>query len=204
MGIRERRERERQELREQILTAAQELAAQSSWQAVTIRKVAERVEYSPPMIYEHFASKEAILIELMRLGNARMRDALRAAHDGAKGPRAAVREMALAYCRFAWRYPELYQVMYGLGGVPFCAEPLPDEVKEVFFVAYKAIEALQTQAGARVGDLETAVEVLWAALHGIITLGMTDRIEGGPEHVEALALTIVNTLFAAWQATGGD
>ena len=64
MGIKERRDRERQELKQAILEAAREIAAREGWQAVTIRKVADRIEYSPPTIYEHFANKEAILIEL--------------------------------------------------------------------------------------------------------------------------------------------
>ena len=64
MGIKERRDRERQEIKQAILTAAREIAAVEGWQSVTIRKVAERIEYSPPTIYEHFANKEAILLEL--------------------------------------------------------------------------------------------------------------------------------------------
>ena|SRR5215469_15811916 len=68
MGIKQRREREKQEVRQGILTAAREIALHEGWQAVTIRKVAERIEYSPSMIYEYFASKEAILLELHREG----------------------------------------------------------------------------------------------------------------------------------------
>src|SRR5215831_9675639 len=60
-----RRERERQELRGQILRAAREIARAEGWQAVTVRKIADQVEYSPAAIYEYFDSKEAILYALM-------------------------------------------------------------------------------------------------------------------------------------------
>ena len=81
MGGRERRERERHELRQAILDAAREIAASEGWPAVTIRRVAEKIEYSPPVIYEHFASKEDIVIELLREGFRVLLGEMRAARD---------------------------------------------------------------------------------------------------------------------------
>src|SRR5437588_7508199 len=68
MGIQQRRERERQEIRLRILSAAHEIAAEEGWQAVSTRKVAERIEYSQSTIYEYFENKEAILLALLRSG----------------------------------------------------------------------------------------------------------------------------------------
>src|SRR5512135_3451537 len=68
MGIKQRRERERQEIRRRILSTAREIAAEEGWQAVTTRKVAERIEYSQSTIYEYFENKEAILLALLRSG----------------------------------------------------------------------------------------------------------------------------------------
>ena len=118
MGTKERRDRERQELRQAILMASRDIAAREGWQSVSIRKVAERIEYSPPTIYEHFASKEAMLLELMREGFRLLME--RRAGRRAAPPRPEARMMAVAraYWEFAWDYPELYQVMHGLGGVP--------------------------------------------------------------------------------------
>ena len=70
MGIRERRQRQRQELRGGILAAAREIASTEGWRAVTIRRIAERIEYSPPVLYEYFDSKDDILLELARMGYA--------------------------------------------------------------------------------------------------------------------------------------
>src|SRR5262249_24356547 len=120
MGIKERRDRERQELRQAILVASRDIAAREGWQAVSIRKVAERIEYSPPTIYEHFLSKEALLAELMRDGFRLLLERVRAGVSANQAPEARIMGIALAYWEFAWEHPELYQVMHGLGGVPFC------------------------------------------------------------------------------------
>src|SRR3954447_3012419 len=120
MGIKERRDRERQELRQAILTASREIASREGWQSVSMRKVAERIEYSPPTIYEHFTSKDALLLELMREGFRLLMERVQAGNRNAAKPEARIRAVALAYWEFAWDYPELYQVMHGLGGVPFC------------------------------------------------------------------------------------
>ena len=64
MGTAERRERERQELRVRILDAARELFAEQGYDAVTMREIADRIEYSPTAIYFHFKDKEALLREL--------------------------------------------------------------------------------------------------------------------------------------------
>src|SRR5262245_51028065 len=105
MGTKERRERERQELRQGILAAARDLAGCEGWQAVTIRRVAERVEYSPPMIYEHFASKEAILHELVREGYRLLLIEMQSAAAAERDPAERVLALARAYWEFAWRQP---------------------------------------------------------------------------------------------------
>jgi len=194
MGIKERRERERQELRQRILAVARELAGQEGWQAVTIRKVAERVEYSPPTIYEHFASKEAILLELIRDGYGMLLADMQCATAALSDPQERVLGLARAYWEFAWQHPELYQVMHGLGGVPFCSDtaaieaagsPLL-EADAVFDFTLAALSSLAPQPGCTPGDLESAVMILWALLHGLVALTMADRVFGGREHAEQL------------------
>ena len=121
MGIKQRREREKQEVRQGILTAAREIARQEGWQSVTIRKVAERIEYSPPTIYEYFENKEDILLELLREGFRQLSAALRRAWESTEDCEQRLMNMVEAYWQFAMSQPELYQVMNGLG-VPYCGE----------------------------------------------------------------------------------
>ena len=90
MGTKERRDRERQELRQSILAASRQIAAREGWQAVSMRKVAEQIEYSPPTIYEHFASKEALLLELMREGFRLLMERVQAGNRTAASPERCV------------------------------------------------------------------------------------------------------------------
>ncbi|HET7265416.1 MAG TPA: helix-turn-helix domain-containing protein [bacterium] len=113
MGVRERRQREREELRRAILDTAREIAAGEGWAAVTIRRVAEKIEYSPPVIYEHFSSKEEIVIELMREGFRRMLGEMRAARDAQKDPVDALLAIGQAYWAFSVAHPEMHLGMHG-------------------------------------------------------------------------------------------
>lgn len=113
MGIKERRVREREEMRRGILDAAHEIAEREGWQAVTIRRVAEEIEYSPPTIYEYFASKEQIVIELLREGFRQMLADMRAARDAHADPVEAVVAMGTAYWKFALKHPEMHVGMHG-------------------------------------------------------------------------------------------
>src|SRR6266516_1866327 len=172
MGIKERRDRERQQMKQAILAAARARSAQEGWQAVTIRKVADRIEYSPPMIYEHFENKDAILLELMREGFRLLLAEIQTTNTAIGAPAERVMRIAVAYWEFAWKYPELYQVMHGLGGVPFCAEDGADEpgkplaeAEAVFGATAEAIQRLPQLRGASANDLEDAVHIIWATLH---------------------------------------
>jgi AcrR family transcriptional regulator len=206
MGIKERRDRERQGLRQAILAAAREIAAREGWQAVSIRKVAERIEYSPPTIYEHFVSKEALLAELMRDGFRLLMERVRAGDSVAAAPEERIRGVALAYWEFAWDHPELYQVMHGLGGVPFCSDldtgAPPAEAQVVFQFTMDAVKDLAGRSAPSCDDVEAAVHILWATLHGLVALTMAGRIDGGRSQAAGLLDRAVQDFLAARRATG--
>src|ERR671912_360414 len=86
-----RRERQRREVRQGILDAARTIAARDGWQAVTVRRLAEQVEYTPPIVYQHFANKEAVLLELVREGFHTLRTALDNARESTDDPEDALR-----------------------------------------------------------------------------------------------------------------
>jgi AcrR family transcriptional regulator len=205
--LKRRREREREQRRHNILAAARTIAVAEGWQAVTIRKVADRIEYSPPTIYEHFASKEAILLALMREGFAALLAAIQQARTSTSDSEAALVAMARAYWAFAWQHPELYQVMHGLGGVPFCGDVALgkgglSEPEQVFNEVLVALAAFAEATHANVGDPEAAVEIIWATLHGFIALTMSDHLQGGRERGAYLAEHAMRTLLAAWRNGG--
>jgi len=220
MGTKERRDRERQELRQAILIASRDIAAHEGWQSVSMRKVAERIEYSPPTIYEHFTSKEALLQELMREGFRLLMERVQAGNSTAAAPEARIMAVARAYWDFAWDYPELYQVMHGLGGVPFCfdasidvAEGLPNpsdpeqfspEAKAVFQFAMDAIKDLAGGGEQDCDEREASVHILWATLHGLVALTMAGRIDGGRAQAAGLVERAVRSFLAAQRVTSDE
>jgi AcrR family transcriptional regulator len=219
MGTKERRDRERQELRQAILAASREIAAREGWQSVSMRKVAERIEYSAPTIYEHFTSKEALLLELMREGFRLLMQRVQAGSSSAAAPDMRIRAVALAYWDFAWDYPELYQVMHGLGGVPFAFDPgievaesapnLSDpeqfspEAKAVFQFTMDALKDLGDGREEDCEEREASVHILWATLHGLVALTMAGRIDGGRSQAAGLVERAVHAFLAAQQVTRG-
>lgn len=192
MGIRERRERERTATRQTIIDAAQRLAAQKGWAALTVREVAAKAEYSPALIYEYFSNKEEILAELMRAGFHRLHLGLSQAIEGEHQPESAVRAIGQAYWSFALENPALYQIMHGLGGVPFGTSETPIEARSCFNDFLKPISALVLErGGSSVTETEDQVVLYWAFLHGLVSLNMNTRIRGGTTRATQLAQRLI-------------
>ena len=192
MGIQERRERERAAVRQQIIDAADMIAADKGWDAVTIRAVAASIEYSPALIYEYFANKDEILLALMRQGFGRLHAELVKVVDAAKTPAAAVESIGLAYWEFALASPTLYQLMHDLRGVPFGTTQTPPEAIACFVALHSPIAGLLAEAGKHdVNDSETQTDLYWAYLHGLVSLTMHQRVKGGTERAAILVRRLI-------------
>lgn len=203
MSIKQRRERERREVRQGILSSAREIALQDGWQAVTMRKVAERIDYSPPTIYEYFTSKEAILTELLHEGFRKLLAALQAAIDASTDPEAQLILMVDGYWHFATHYPELYQVMHGLDGITFDCLDFPSEAEQTFMLARGALEAWMRVSGAHIVDLDDAVDTIWGILHGLVSLHMNGLMDEDQQRTRLLMEQAVRLLLRAWRVQEG-
>jgi AcrR family transcriptional regulator len=205
MGIKQRREREKQEVRQGILTAAREIALHEGWQAVTIRNVAERIEYSPSMIYEYFASKEAILLELHHEGFRLLAFSLKSAKSSSEDDEERVISMAQAYWEFAMRSPELYQAMHGLGGVPLDCREKPVGAHDVFDITVEALnEWSQSQRGTDFPEVNDAVEIFHAFLHGLVCLQLENRMQRDDARMRRLVRRGIHDLLASWSQSTHD
>ncbi|SMF84448.1 TetR/AcrR family transcriptional regulator [Streptomyces sp. Amel2xC10] len=177
MSVQERKERERAGRERLILATARELAEEHGWDAVTTRRLAERIEYSQPVLYSHFRGKREIIGAVALQGATEMAATLRAAASTAgDGPRARVTALARAYLDFAARNPAVYDAMFQLdGGLAFAREDTPEPLKDAF-------AALLENLGEVAGDgVHPALftEVFWAALHGLATLTRAGRLPPG-------------------------
>jgi AcrR family transcriptional regulator len=177
MSVQERKERERAGRERLIVATARELAEQQGWDAVTTRRLAERIEYSQPVLYSHFRGKREIIGAVALEGAAEMAAALRsatsAATSAADGSRARVTALARAYLDFAARNPAVYDAMFQLdGGLAFAREDTPEPLKDAFAAL---LESLGEVAGDGVHP-GLFTEVFWAALHGLATLTRAGRL----------------------------
>jgi AcrR family transcriptional regulator len=199
MGSKQRRERERQEIRQSILSAAQAIAAEEGWQAVTTRKVAERIEYSQPTIYEYFENKQAILLALLHHGYQRMLQAMQQAAERTANPEERLLVISEAYWNFAFSSPELYQVMHGLRGVVFGQPDAPLEARQTFALMRENVISWAEATNADMPRPDDAVDALWGMVHGLITLAMDERIAQGPARARQIMLRSIRDLLFAWK-----
>ena len=189
-------------MRQSILDSARAIAAKEGWQAVTIRRVAEKIEYSPPAIYEYFESKEALMEEEAREAFEIFLADLIAARDAHTDPRERLRAMGDAYWNFVWKHPELYQVISGLGGVNLCGpghEHPHSEGQQVFETFRDVLQANLPPGGRTAEEVEGKVTILWSLFHGFIALLMTGRISMEKrDRARALAGQAVEDLLTTW------
>ncbi|MFE0378395.1 TetR/AcrR family transcriptional regulator [Streptomyces inhibens] len=204
MAIQQRRERERAQRHQLIVQAARELAETEGWGAVTTRRLAERIEYSQPVLYSHFAGKGAIVNAVALEGFAELAAATRLARTkatqvaqateateatqatqathvsqtaaGEGTQHAALLAVARAYAAFARANPALYDAMFTLAtDLSFGSMDSPQPLKDAFVELLAVFGPL---AGPD-GDPETFTEVGWSALHGLVTLDRDGRLRDG-------------------------
>ncbi|MFH8935343.1 TetR/AcrR family transcriptional regulator [Streptomyces griseosporeus] len=189
MSVKERKERERAARERLIVAAARELAEQQGWDAVTTRRLAERIEYSQPVLYSHFRGKREIIGAVALEGAAELAAAVRAATAAVNGPRERVAALARAYLDFAERNPAVYDAIFQLdGGLAYAQEDTPEQLKDAFAAL---MENLAEVAGDGI-EPGLFTEVFWASLHGIATLTRTKRLL--PEYAEARVELLVDRL----------
>lgn len=203
MGIKERRERERQITRQAILAAALAIAKRDGWPALTIRKVGEEIEYSAPMVYEYFTSKEDMLLELVREGFAQLNVAMQQAHrSSAADSETRLFDVAWAYWDFALANPQLYQLMHGSSETPLNKAVMIQAVQEVSATVQTALVAWAQDTKITMADSYGATELLWCILHGFLTLHLFKRITGDDTRVHALLEHALQSQLLAWKTTG--
>lgn len=148
-------------------------------------RLAERIEYSQPVLYSHFRGKREIIGAVALQGAAEMAVAVRAATSSANSPRERVTALARAYLDFAERNPAVYDALFQLdGGLAYAQEDTPEPLKDAFAAL---MESLGEVAGDGVHP-GLFTEVFWASLHGLATLTRTGRLlpEDAAQRVELL------------------
>jgi AcrR family transcriptional regulator len=180
MGVIERREREREEVRQKILDAARELFVSEGYEKVTMRRIAEAIEYSPTAIYLHFEDKDDLVLSLCRQDFGRLLTAFQG-EAPPEDPIEWIRQLGRAYARFGLENPNHYRFMFM---TPMRPEHVPqptDPGHQSFEVLRQAVQKAIDTGAFRPGNADTVAQVLWSSTHGAIALLITLRSDCWPK-----------------------
>src|ERR1700691_606927 len=178
MGVKERRAREKSETRDKILDAARELFVTEGYEGVSMRRVAEKIEYSPTAIYVYFADKQELFHELCQQDYARLAEVFQSS-SMSSDPIERVKQIGRTYKEFGVRYPNHYKFMFMTPHPPHEPDEEDREVMgnpEVDAYAFlkravqRAIDAERFREELQ--DAELISQTLWAAVHGVIALNI--------------------------------
>ncbi len=172
MGIRERKIREKEQLRQQILDAARELFFEEGYGNVSMRKVAEKIEYSPTTIYLYFKNKTDLLIAISENILNDLLDTLQALSEDSRDPLRNLRSSAKAYAEFGLSHPKDFELIFIIR--PQYQEGLRltegSAGERAFRYLRTMVSACVRQNKFRQADVETTAQALWSAMHGVTSL----------------------------------
>jgi AcrR family transcriptional regulator len=201
MGVKERRARHHAAIEQRILETAEELLLRSGPDGVSLRAVAERIEYSPAAIYGYFSRKDDLLAALAAYGFRQLNDALtRASEVTGSSSLARLREFYWRYYEFSKTHAAYYELMFL---APSYAQDRWDrEVLE--FLRAATANADRLIAGCvdtgtfRAETSPTAVRrTLWAAVHGAAVIALRKRLPADTDR-DQLAADTLHTVLAGY------
>jgi AcrR family transcriptional regulator len=179
--IAERKLRDKQARRAQIISAARRIADLEGWTNVTVRRLSDEISYSQPVLYAHFGSRDGILAAVAIEGFEELGLALEKARKRIKRGN-TVQSVAAAYLEFSASSPALYEAMFSLSlSLPFGDAATPPEMR---FAFSQFLELFQVKSS----HSEVLSELFWASLHGIVELTRTKRFPRSRQNERVRAL----------------
>ena len=179
MGIQERKSRQKESLRQEILDAAREMFAREGYENVTMRRIAEKIEYSPTTIYLYFRDKAELLYHVCEDTFAQLADHIERIGKESDDPRDALKSGLQAYVEFGLKHPNHYRVVFDMPAQERPAHCGDAPVDEYFRSSQggrafnSLVQAVQecVQSGRFPGpDVALASQILWAGVHGLTSL----------------------------------
>lgn len=174
MASKDRILRLKEETRVKILEAAYKIVKEEGWQALSMRKIADEIEYTAPIIYEYFSNKEAILAELNKKGYHYLAKEMEEACKKHELPAEQLEAMWMAYWNFAFKKKELYQLMFGVS-MNCCFMEKSPEVERPAKLITDAIRKLM--AGKELSEDEVCRRyyTFWSVVHGLVSINLVNQ-----------------------------
>jgi AcrR family transcriptional regulator len=201
LGVKERRIREKQSLRQEILDAARELFIEEGYESVSMRRIAEKIEYSPTTIYLYFQDKAELLNNICAETFEKLIVRLEKSHARFRDPLERLREGLREYVEFGLQNPQHYRVTF------MVSHPdASNECNEAQAAGFRAFDHLRQcvveciRAGKfRDVDVDTASQTLWAGIHGVTSLLIANNKFPFVERNKLVSM-VVDTLMKGLEA----
>lgn len=157
------------------MKAALKIVKKDGWNALSMRKIADEIDYTAPVIYEYFTCKESLIAELSNTGYLLLASKIREAKKTAASPAKQVEAMWLAYWKFAFSKKELYRVMYGVE--TNCSKPkgTATSAEEVTSLFTEVIAQLMTSRNVNENEINAKYYTFWSVVHGLISINMVQK-----------------------------
>ena len=202
MSITERKERQKLEIRKMILDASMKLFIEQGYESVTIRKIADIIEYSPTTVYLYFKDKDEIFFHLHEQGFYHLSEINRNL-AGIDNPLMRLQKMGENYLTFGLENPEYYDIMF-IQHAPMKAlmeqENCEWKFGEQALNTLKATvdEAMQKQLIYK-GNVEAASLAIWGLVHGMVSLAIRERVDKliPREHIPVMVQQSLNWFLSA-------
>jgi AcrR family transcriptional regulator len=172
MGVQERRAREKKELRQEILDAARDLFVREGFENVSMRKIAEKIEYSPTTIYLYFHDKSDLLDSIVEETFARLVKKQSSLDQSVGDPVERLEKGLRAYIEFGLKHPNHYKVTFMMPSAM-----TPDQCprsREMGQKAFANLRGMLEECAAKklieIQDLESTAQCVWAMVHGLTSL----------------------------------
>lgn len=177
MGISDRKEREKEEMKRRILESAKKLFLELGYEKTSIRAIAEDIEYSPTTIYLYFKDKNDLLFALHQMAFIEFSKTFeKVAHE--VDPLERLILLGEEYLRFAFENPELYELMFLLTA-PMESLEIKEDVwedgKNVYMALENLVEECQNKGHFLGHDISQLSMMIWATVHGLVTIQLRRR-----------------------------
>jgi len=174
MASKDRIQRLKEETRVNILEAAYKIVKEEGWQALSMRKIADEIEYTAPIIYEYFSNKEAILAELTKKGFQYLAKEMEEARNKHELPADQLEAMWMAYWNFAFKKKELYQLMFGVQ-MNCCSTQKSPEAEAPAKLIVDAIKQLSDGKQRSDSEICRRYYTYWSVVHGLVSINLVNR-----------------------------
>jgi AcrR family transcriptional regulator len=174
MGSKQRRAREKEGLREEILDAARALFVKEGYESVSIRKIADKIEYAPGTIYLYFRDKAEILDRICEETFSKLLQKMKAIHDDTAPPLDKLRRGLRTYILFGLENPNHYVVTFVQAKIHLESKSVFETTgREAFACLRQGVQEC-VDAGELVSDdADELAQTMWAGIHGLTSVLIT-------------------------------